>query len=168
MGSMNKVILIGNLGKDPEVRYTGAGTAVANFSMATSEVWTDKAGKKMERTEWHRLVAWGKTAELVGEYLSKGSQVSVEGKLQTREWTDKENKKQYTTEIVVREVIFLGKKGDTAQRRPEPPKGDHGTPPRGYEEGPTPGAPQDPTPDQFGPATDQREPPAHGDDDIPF
>ena len=91
MAGMNKVILIGNLGKDPEIRYTPSGTAVANFSIATSESWTDKeSGEKRERTEWHRIVAWGKLAEICGEYLHKGKQVYVEGRIQTRDWEDNE------------------------------------------------------------------------------
>ena len=104
---VNKVILIGNLGVDPELRYTPQGTAVANFRLATNESWTDKNGQKQDRTEWHRIVVWGKLAELCGEYLQKGRQVYLEGKLQTREWTDKENRKNYTTEIVANQVVFL-------------------------------------------------------------
>jgi single-strand DNA-binding protein len=107
-GGVNKVILIGNLGADPEVRFTPGGQAVANFRIATSESWTDKQGQKQERTEWHRIVVWGKLAELCGEYLAKGRQCYVEGKLQTREWTDKEGKKNYTTEVVANQVTFLG------------------------------------------------------------
>jgi single-strand DNA-binding protein len=107
-GGVNKVILIGNLGADPEVRFTPGGQAVANFRIATSESWTDKNGQKQERTEWHRIVVWGKLAELCGEYLKKGRQCYVEGRLQTREWTDKENKKNYTTEVVATSVTFLG------------------------------------------------------------
>ncbi|MCY1003956.1 single-stranded DNA-binding protein [Myxococcus sp. MISCRS1] len=114
-GGVNKVMLIGNLGGDPEVRFTPNGQAVANFRIATSESWTDKEGKKQERTEWHRIVVWGKLAELCGEYLKKGRQVWVEGRLQTREWTDKENRKNYTTEVVVTEMTFLGKKIGTQQ-----------------------------------------------------
>ena len=108
MASVNKVILIGNLGADPEVRYTPGGTAVANFRIATNEVWNDKNGQRQERTEWHRIVVWGKTAENCGEYLAKGRPVYIEGKLQTREWTDKENRKNYTTEVVANQVTFLG------------------------------------------------------------
>jgi single-strand DNA-binding protein len=104
---VNKVILVGNLGKDPEVRYTPGGQAVANFTIATNEAWTDKQGQKQERTEWHRIVVWGKTAENCGEYLSKGRQVYIEGRLQTREWTNKEGAKQYTTEVVANQVLFL-------------------------------------------------------------
>lgn len=107
-GGVNKVILIGNLGADPEVRFTPGGQAVANFKIATNESWIDKSGQKQERTEWHRIVVWGKTAENCGEYLKKGRQVYVEGRLQTREWTDKEGKKNYTTEIVATSVQFLG------------------------------------------------------------
>lgn len=108
MASVNKVILIGNLGKDPEVRFTPGGQAVANFSVATSDSWTDKSGHKQERTEWHRIVVWGKLAELCGEYLKKGRQCYIEGRLQTREWTDKEGRKNYTTEVVASSVTFLG------------------------------------------------------------
>lgn len=107
-GGVNKVILVGNLGADPEVRFTPGGQAVANFRIATSESWTDKSGQKQERTEWHRIVVWGKLAELCGEYLAKGRQCFVEGRLQTREWTDKEGKKNYTTEVVASSVVFLG------------------------------------------------------------
>jgi single-strand DNA-binding protein len=105
---VNKVILIGRLGQDPEVRYTTNGGAVANFSLATNESWTDKSGQKQERTEWHRIVVWGKTAEICGQYLSKGRQAFIEGKLQTREWNDKEGNKRYTTEVVAQNVQFLG------------------------------------------------------------
>lgn len=107
-GGVNKVILIGNLGADPEVRFTPSGQAVANFRIATSESWTDKQGQKQERTEWHRIVAWGKLAELCGQYLAKGRQCFIEGKLQTREWTDKEGKKNWTTEVIANQVTFLG------------------------------------------------------------
>ncbi len=105
---LNKVLLIGRLGKDPEVRYTTTGGSVATFSIATNENWTDKNGQKQERTEWHRIVAWGKLGEICGQYLSKGREAFVEGRLQTREWTDKEGHKRYTTEIVAANVQFLG------------------------------------------------------------
>ena len=98
MSGVNKVILVGNLGSDPELRYTPSGVAVANFSIATSDRWTDKEGKPQERTEWHRIVAWRKLAEIAGEYLKKGKQVYVEGKLQTRSWEDKEGAKGYLFE----------------------------------------------------------------------
>lgn len=105
---VNKVILIGNLGRDPELRYTQSGQAVANFSLATSEQFSKKDGTRDERTEWHRIVAWGRTAELCAQYLSKGRTVYVEGRLQTREWENKEGQKQRTTEIVAQSVQFLG------------------------------------------------------------
>lgn len=108
---INKVILIGNLGRDPEVRYTADGTAVTTFSIATSMEWTDRgSGNKKEKTEWHRIVAWRRLGEICGEYLSKGSQVYIEGRLQTRDWQDKDGIKRYTTEIVANEVQFLGPK----------------------------------------------------------
>ncbi len=106
--SVNKVLLLGNLGNNPEIRYTNTGTAVANFNLATSESWNDKTGQKQERTEWHRVVVWGKLAELCEKYLSKGRQCFVEGRLQTRSWDDKDGNKRYTTEIVASTVQFLG------------------------------------------------------------
>ena len=112
--SLNRVELIGFTGQDAEVRYTASGTPVANFSVATSEQWTDKAGKKNERTEWHRVVAWGKLAELCGQYMPKGRQVFVEGKLQTRKWEDKEGATRYATEIQATSVKFLGKAPEKA------------------------------------------------------
>jgi single-strand DNA-binding protein len=112
--NLNKVMLIGHLGKDPEIRFTPSGRAVANFSLATSESWVDKEGKKEERTEWHRIVVYGKLAEICNQYLSKGKQVYLEGRLQTREWQDKDGNKRTTTEIVVNEMIMLGGRGDGA------------------------------------------------------
>jgi single-strand DNA-binding protein len=106
---VNKVILVGHLGKDPEVRYAPNGGAVANITLATSESWKDKAtGEKQERTEWHRVVFFGKLAEIAGEYLKKGAQIYVEGRLQTRKWQDKEGKDRYTTEVVGGEMQMLG------------------------------------------------------------
>ena len=114
MAGINKVILVGRLGRDPEVRYTQDGSAVASFSIATSEEWKDKnTGEKKERTEWHRIVAWRKLGEICGEYLSKGRQVYVEGKLQTRSW-EKDGVTRYSTEIVASDVQFLGDKGSNA------------------------------------------------------
>jgi single-strand DNA-binding protein len=156
-GSVNKVILVGNLGRDPEVRYTPSGQAVANFTVATNEAWTDKAGQKQERTEWHRVVVWGKAAENCGEYLSKGRQVYVEGRLQTREWTNKEGAKQYTTEVVanpVGGVVFLaggGQGGGRGARAGGAPGDDFGQPPPGLDEAPSGGGA-----------------PKGSDDDIPF
>ena len=108
--SVNKVILVGRLGKDPETRYMTSGEAVTNCTLATSENWKDKSGEKQEKTEWHNLVFYRRLAEIAGEYLKKGSQVYVEGKLQTRKWQDKEGKDRYTTEIVVNEMTMLGGK----------------------------------------------------------
>lgn len=108
MGSLNKVQLIGNLGRDAELKYTPGGTAVATISMATTETWNDKDGKKQERTEWHRVILWGKAAESLSEYLIKGKQIYVEGKLQTRQWDDKDGNKRYTTETRADRVVLLG------------------------------------------------------------
>ena len=124
--SENKVILLGNLGADPEVRYTPAGQPVANFRMATNRHWTDKKGEKQQETQWHRIVAWGKLAELCGKYLSKGRQVYLTGRLQTREWTDKDGAKKYTTEIVADQVTFLGgARRDGESTAGDEPQGDY-------------------------------------------
>jgi single-strand DNA-binding protein len=142
MAGINKVIVIGNLGGDPEVRYTPSGSAVANFNVATSESWKDKnTGEKKERTEWHRIVVWGKLGELCGEYLSKGRQVYIEGRLQTRSYDDKDGVKRYMTEIIATDVQFLGSKESGGSRS------GGGAPPR----------------ESFG---GQGPPPS--DDDIPF
>ncbi|HSQ83468.1 MAG TPA: single-stranded DNA-binding protein [Desulfobacterales bacterium] len=142
MAGINKVILVGRLGSDPEVRYTPDGTAVANFSIATSDEWTDKAtGEKKERTEWHRVVAWRKLGEICGEYLSKGRQVYVEGKLQTRSW-EKDGVTRYSTEIIASDVQFLGGRNAADSYRSSEP-----APSQGYE----------------GPQLTDRH-----DDDIPF
>ena len=110
---LNKVMLIGNLGADPEIRYTAAGAPVANVSLATAESWRDKdSGELREKTEWHRVVFFGKVAETIEKYVSKGSQIFIEGKLQTRKWQDKEGNDRYTTEIVASEMRMLGKRGE--------------------------------------------------------
>ncbi len=114
MASVNKVILVGNLGKDPEVRYAPSGDAIANVTLATTENWKDKNGEKQEKTEWHRVSFFGKTAEVVGQYLRKGSQVYVEGRIQTRKWTDKEGQERYTTEIVADKMQMLGGRSGSA------------------------------------------------------
>jgi len=120
MSGINKAILIGRLGSDPEIRYTPSGVAVANFSIATSEEWKDKdTGEKKERTEWHRVVAWRKLGEICGEYLSKGKQVYVEGRIQTRSWEDKDGNKKYMTEIVANDVQFLGSRDMPDSGRPK-------------------------------------------------
>ena len=110
---VNKVILVGLLGRDPEVRYTKSSQAVASFSIATTERWTGKDGNKEEKTEWHRIVAWGKLGEICGEYLSKGKQVYIEGRLQTREWEDNDGNKKQTTEIVANNMTMLGQSGSS-------------------------------------------------------
>ena len=116
MAGINKVIIIGNLGKDPEMRYFQDGTPVANFSIATSETWQDKnSGEKKERTEWHRIKATGRLAEICGEYLAKGRQVYIEGKLQTREWEDQQGVKRYVTEIVAQNMQMLGTRDEGGQ-----------------------------------------------------
>ncbi len=108
MGSVNKVILIGNLGADPEVRYTAGGQAVANLRIATTEKWRDRDNNVQEKTEWHRVVVWGKSAEHCRDYLRKGRQVYIEGSLETREWQDRDGQKRFTTEVKARQVVFLG------------------------------------------------------------
>ena len=143
MAGINKVILIGRLGSDPEVRYTPSGVAVANFNIATSEEWKDKdSGERRERTEWHRIVAWRRLGEICGEYLSKGKQIYVEGRLQTRDWEDRDGNKRYTTEIVASDIQFLGSRDSSEPARPRgvPSSGD-------FQGGPAQGP---------------------GDDDIPF
>ena len=115
MGSVNKVILVGNLGRDAELRYTPGGAAVSTLNLATTEVWNDKQGQKQEKTEWHRIVLWGKQAESLQEYLVKGKQIYVEGRLQTRQWDDKEGNKRYTTEIKADRITLLGGGGGGAR-----------------------------------------------------
>ncbi len=111
MGSVNKVILVGNLGRDVELRYTPSGDAVGTLNLATTEVWNDKSGERQEKTEWHRIVLWGKQAKSLQEYLLKGRQIYVEGKLQTRTWDDRDGKKRYTTEVRADRVVLLGSRG---------------------------------------------------------
>ena len=113
MRGVNRATILGTLGKDPELRYSASGTAVANFSVATNEEWKDKStGEKQERTEWHNIVIWGKLGEIAGKYLHKGAQVYLEGRIQTRKWQDREGTDRYSTEINVSEMQMLGKKGD--------------------------------------------------------
>ena len=151
MGSVNKVILVGKLGRDAEVRYTPGGAAVATINMATTEVWNDKAGQRQEKTEWHRVVLWGKTAESLNEYLTKGKQIYVEGRLQTRQWDDKDGNKRYTTEIRGDRIVLLGGGGG------------RGTSPGGGERS---GGSSSGGGDFGGPAPDTSTPLT--DDDIPF
>ncbi len=152
MAGVNKVILIGNLGRDPELRYTQSGQAVANFTLATTENWNDRSsGERVERTEWHRIVVWGRSGEMCAKYLSKGRTVYVEGRLQTREWEDREGQKRRTTEINAQTVQFLGG-----------PKGSGGSR-DGLAVGEEPPEPQEPSGGSDAPA-----PAPAGDDDIPF
>jgi single-strand DNA-binding protein len=120
MASVNRVILIGNLGRDPEIRYTQAGEPIANFSLATSENWTDKAGQRQEKTEWHKVEVFGKTAQVVRDYCAKGKQVYLEGSIRYDEWTDKDGNKRFTTKIRVSgpnsRLVLLGSRGDGAAR----------------------------------------------------
>jgi len=119
MASVNKAIIIGNLGKDPEVRYSASGDAIANFSLATSESWKDKnTGEKKEQTEWHRCVAYGKLGEIVGQYLRKGSTAYIEGSIHTRKWQDKDGQDRYSTEIKLSSLQMLGSKQEGQQSQP--------------------------------------------------
>lgn len=119
MRGINKVILIGNLGRDPEIRYTTSGQAVANFTLATTEGRTNKDGDKQEYTEWHRIVAWGRLAEICGEYLSKGKMIYIEGTLRTRSWEDKEGKTRWTTEVIARNMQMLSPAGYKQDSSPD-------------------------------------------------
>lgn len=123
MASLNKVQIIGNLGKDPELRYTQSGTAVASFSVATTEKYKNKGGEWEEKTEWHNVTLWGKLAEIAGEYLQKGKTVYIEGKLQTRKWQDRDGNDRYTTEIVGEKMLMLSGKGGggSSQQRDDGP-----------------------------------------------
>ena len=141
---VNKVILIGNLGADPELRYTPSGAAVATLSVATNEVWKDNDGNQQQRTEWHRVILWRKLAEVAGQYLSKGSQVYIEGRLRTRSWEDKDGVKRYTTEIIGNNMQMLGKKDAN---------------------GPVPDAP---LPEAPGEPTNQTDTTTDEGDDLPF
>ncbi len=120
MSSLNKAMLIGNLGQDPEVRYTQSNTAVATLNIATSERYKDSNGEYQENTEWHRVVAWGRTAEICQQYLSKGSKVYIEGPIQTRQWEDKEGQKRYTTEIKALRMVMLDSPSGGGQKPPQP------------------------------------------------
>lgn len=120
MASVNRVILIGNLGRDPEIRYATSGDAIANFSIATTETWKDKSGEKQEKTEWHRISMFGRLAEIAVEYLKKGSSVYIEGRLQTRKWQNKEGQDQYTTEIIANHMTMLGGKDSASAPAQKP------------------------------------------------
>ncbi len=147
MASLNKVMLIGNLGKDPEVRYTTSGTAVTSFSLATSERFKNRNGEWEEKTEWHNVTLWGRLAEIAGEYLAKGRTVFVEGRLQTRKWQDRDGRDRYTTEIVADKMQMLGGKGEGGGRQ---------------------GAGRVPDDSAAGGSQGYEEPVFNPDDDIPF
>ncbi|MBP1633669.1 MAG: single-strand binding protein [Acidobacteria bacterium] len=137
MGSVNRVILVGNLGADAELRYTGGGAAVANFRLATTEVFKDKDGQRQEQTEWHRVSLWGKQAETIAQWLVKGKQVYVEGRLQTRKWQDKEGNDRYTTEVRGDRVVLLGGgPGGGGRREQQADRGDVHDAPQGPAEMP--------------------------------
>jgi len=124
MSSLNKAMLIGHLGKDPEIRYTPDGAPVATFSLATSENWTDKSGSRQEHTEWHTIVAWNRLADLSKRFLSKGRQVYVEGRIRSREWNDRDGNKRRTTEVIASQIVLLGSRpqgADTGVQSMEPP-----------------------------------------------
>ena len=127
MASVNKAILIGNLGKDPDVRYSPDGSAITNITLATTENWKDKSGEKQEKTEWHRVAFFGKLAEIAGEYLKKGSQVYVEGRIQTRKWQDKDGQDRYTTEIVADRMQMLGSRSGNFEVTDGPSQGSSGS-----------------------------------------
>ena len=151
---INKVILVGNLGRDPEVRYTSSGAAVANITVATSENWKDRnTGERQERTEWHRVVLFGRLGEIAGEYLKKGSQVYIEGRLQTRKWQDREGQDRYTTEVVANDLQMLGGRGGGGE---------------GYSSGPPADAYEPAAQGAQGGGAGGNIPDTDFDDDIPF
>ena len=152
--SVNKVILVGNLGKDPELRYTPAGVAVATFSLATSERFKDKSGEMQEKTEWHNIVAWRQLAEICGKYLHKGKQVYIEGKIQTRSYDDRDGNKRYMTEIVADQMQMLGRLGEEGGGQPRGGEGRRSSAGASNNTIPGPG--------------DFADPPFNPDDDIPF
>jgi single-strand DNA-binding protein len=160
MGSVNKVILVGNLGADPELKYTPSNRAVCNLSVATNEVWKDKNGQKQEKTEWHRVNVWGEQAENCSKFLTKGRMVYVEGRLQTRSWDDKDGKKRYSTEVVADRVVFLGG-GAGAENGGGGRRAGGGRPGWGEE---TQQPPSEPSNGNSGGGP----PPPAGDDEIPF
>ncbi len=166
MASVNKVILIGNLGKDPEVRYMPSGDAIANINIATTESYKDREGVKQERTEWHRVVFFGKLAEIVGQYLKKGRPVYVEGRIQTKKWQDKNGQDRYTTEIIATDMKMLGSRGDSGSDASfTPEEGEPQSRPAARPSSSTSSA-QSASPSR----STQSSGPDHGgfDDDIPF
>ena len=164
---VNKAIIVGRLGQDPEVRYMPNGNAVANFTVATSEQWKDQQGQKQEKTEWHRITIYGKLAEIAGEYLHKGSNVYLEGRLQTREWTDQQQVKRYTTEIIVHEMQMLdGAPQQQGQQQAQPMQQRRQQPAQQPQQQGYQHSHQQAQQPQSAPA--YNEPPMNFDDDIPF
>lgn len=163
---VNKVILIGNLGQDPEIRYMQNGKAVANMSIATSESWNDQQGQKQEKTEWHRITAYDKLAEIIGEYVKKGSKIYVEGKLQTRKWQDQQGQDKYTTEVIINQMQMLDGKKDSGngggQQQPQPAQRQQ--PQQQYQQP----APQQPQYNYAQAPAAQNSPPINFTDDVPF
>jgi single-strand DNA-binding protein len=184
--SVNKAIIIGRLGADPEVRYTQGGQSVANFNLATDEVWTDKSGQRQEKVEWHKVVVWGRQAELCGEYLRKGREVYVEGRIETREWQDREGQRRFTTEIKAQNVRFLGGRNDgnydanrsSNQSAPAaqggyeqnqaPAQPDNSAAPAPQNQAPQNQAPQNQAPQNQAPQNQAPPGAEFNDDDIPF
>lgn len=174
---INKVILIGNLGQDPEVRFTPSGTAVANLSLATSDTWLDRqSGQRQERTEWHRVVMFNKTAEIAQQYLKKGSKVYIEGRIQTRKWQDQNGQDRYTTQIVANDMQMLDSRGGDGQQQSAPPQNtaqNHQPPPGQAPPRPSPGAAPSPYANNPNGAQSSYGAPDPGnfddfDDEIPF
>ncbi|MCZ6472545.1 MAG: single-stranded DNA-binding protein [SAR324 cluster bacterium] len=156
--NLNKVMLIGRLGRDPEIRYTNSGSAVANFSLATTDTWKDKGGQKQERTEWHNIVAWGRLADFSQNYLKKGKLIYVEGRLQTRDWVDNQNVKHWKTETVANTINFMEKLGESGEAASGGAPGPYNDP-----------GPQEPPQQDPGPPPEQGgEDGAYVEDDIPF
>ncbi|MDA0747871.1 MAG: single-stranded DNA-binding protein [bacterium] len=167
---VNKVILIGNVGADPELRYTPSGAAVTNFNMATNENWTDNSGEKQERTEWHRIVVWGRLAEICNQYLRKGSKVYIEGRLQTRSWEGQDKQKRYTTEVVARDMQILDSRDDvdTGGSYAANESGGQGQG-QGQKQGQGQGQKQGSSGSSgSGSSFDAEPPPYNADDDLPF
>ena len=159
MGTVNKVIIVGNMGRDAELRYTPGGAAVSTLSLATTDVWNDKAGQRQEKTEWHRVVVWGKQAETLKDYLTKGRQIYVEGRLQTRQWDDKDGNKRYTTEIRSDRIVLLGGRGGSTG------EGGGGG---GDDGSPRSSGPSSPSSSSSSTAGGPPGPPELTEDDIPF
>lgn len=162
MASVNKAIIVGNLGRDPELKYTPDGRPVARFSVATTESWTGRDGEKREKTEWHKIVAWGKLAEICGQYLRKGKQVYIEGRIETRQFEDRDKQQRSITEINANQMVMLGSRGDSEGRGGYRPASG-GSAPHQREDGPPDEGPMDATDGSYGgPAG------GGGDDDVPF